>query len=342
MCSIMHSFRYPPRHYVLLLTTTFAIVAILLLVFNMTYRYSNAQPRAPSRSSDSWISFDCIHNEGRKFNISAKDFIVLLHIQKTGGTAFEKHLVYDLELETPCECFETKRRCMCRREGFNSSDHGTTWLISRFSTGWLCGLHPDWTEIRSCLRGLKGLFMTTLLRDPIHRFLSEYRHTLRGATWRDAKVHCRSNRTHCFDNLTDWTNLTLDQFLDCRDNLAFNRQTRMLANLQLVGCSRTQRDYDKSLLMSAMKNLEELSYFGLCEYQRASQMVFERTFGLKFKKEFKQSEENRTQILMNELHPETLSRIRLMNHLDIKLYEFGKSLFDKRFRSLTSLDGVDL
>ena len=25
------------------------------------------------------------------------------------------------------------------------------WLFSRYSTGWKCGLHPDWTELTGCV-----------------------------------------------------------------------------------------------------------------------------------------------------------------------------------------------
>ena len=39
-----------------------------------------------------------------EFNMSASDVMVFLHIQKTGGTTFGKHLVQDIDLEEPCKC----------------------------------------------------------------------------------------------------------------------------------------------------------------------------------------------------------------------------------------------
>ena len=73
------------------------------------------------------------------------------------------------------------------------------WYI-RYSTGWKCGLHPDWTELTSCvdkyLVGLEGglvdrrYFYITFLRDPVNRYLSEWRHVQRGATWRTAELRC--------------------------------------------------------------------------------------------------------------------------------------------------------
>lgn len=38
------------------------------------------------------------------FNIKGRDVIVFLHIQKTGGTTFGRHLVKNIRLEQPCSC----------------------------------------------------------------------------------------------------------------------------------------------------------------------------------------------------------------------------------------------
>ena len=98
---------------------------------------------------------DIVRRDG-KFNTSASDMMVFLHIQKTGGTTFEKHLLQDIDPEVPCPC-ESKKvkskphpshkmKCECLRPG----NSGHTWLFSRFSPPkWKCGLHPDWTELTS-------------------------------------------------------------------------------------------------------------------------------------------------------------------------------------------------
>lgn len=45
-------------------------------------------------------------------------------------------------------CSKVRKRCTCLRPG----PHGTeTWLFSRYSTGWQCGLHADWTELTACV-----------------------------------------------------------------------------------------------------------------------------------------------------------------------------------------------
>lgn len=80
------------------------------------------------------------------FNIKGRHVIVFLPIQKTGGTTFGRHLVKNIRLEQPCSCKPGQKKCTCHRPGRKE-----TWLFSRFSTGWSCGLHPDWTELTNCV-----------------------------------------------------------------------------------------------------------------------------------------------------------------------------------------------
>lgn len=94
------------------------------------------------------LSFDdMIKEPDFKFNIEGSDVMVFLHIQKTGGTAFGRHLVRNLDLERPCSCKKGKKKCKCSRP--HSEDR--LWLFSRYSTGWKCGLHADWTELTNCV-----------------------------------------------------------------------------------------------------------------------------------------------------------------------------------------------
>ncbi len=69
-----------------------------------------------------------------------------------------------------------KLKCNCFRPG-TTDRH---WLFSRYSTGWKCGLHPDWTELTACvdrkLDVMEGpeersrrYFYVTFLREPISR-----------------------------------------------------------------------------------------------------------------------------------------------------------------------------
>ena len=74
-----------------------------------------------------------------------KDVLVFLHIQKTGGTTFGRHLVSNLIVRTPCICLPERKKCNCR----NSADQ--IWTVNRYATGWRCGLHADWTELTQCV-----------------------------------------------------------------------------------------------------------------------------------------------------------------------------------------------
>lgn len=79
------------------------------------------------------------------FDIDSNEVIVFLHIQKTGGTTFGRHLVNDLKVDPPCKCQTGRKRCKC----LNTKNQA--WLVSRYSTGWVCGLHADWTELHECV-----------------------------------------------------------------------------------------------------------------------------------------------------------------------------------------------
>lgn len=120
----------------------------------------------------------------------------------------------------------------------------------------------------------------------------------------------------------------------CPYNLANNRQTRMLADLSLVGCynltvmSENQRW--AMLLESAKRNLRNMAFFGLTEYQRKTQYLFEHTFRLSFIAPFTQL--NGTRAASVEVEPETQRRIRELNQWDVELYEYARDLFLQRFQ----------
>lgn len=45
------------------------------------------------------LSYDEVLHDDFRFDLNAHDVMVFLHIQKTGGTSFGKHLVMDLDLK---------------------------------------------------------------------------------------------------------------------------------------------------------------------------------------------------------------------------------------------------
>ncbi|XP_018611639.1 heparan-sulfate 6-O-sulfotransferase 1-A [Scleropages formosus] len=286
------------------------------------------------------------------FHIKGDDVIVFLHIQKTGGTTFGRHLVQNVRLELPCDCRPGQKKCTCYRP-----NRKETWLFSRFSTGWSCGLHADWTELTSCVPRVlerrennkagnaRKFYYITLLRDPVSRYLSEWRHVQRGATWKTS-LHMCDGRTPtpeelpaCYEG-TDWSGCTLQQFMDCPYNLANNRQVRMLADLSLVGCYNmsflSEKKRAQMLLESAKKNLRDMAFFGLTEFQRKTQYLFERTFRLRFIRPFVQY--NSTRAGGVDVDNDTILRIEELNELDMQLYDYAKDLFQQRYQYKRQLD----
>ncbi|TMS32390.1 hypothetical protein L596_000236 [Steinernema carpocapsae] len=289
-----------------------------------------------------------------RFNVYEKDVLVFLHIQKTAGTSFERFLVNRLNVPRPCSCHKGKKRCNCYRP----NSQAEVWLFSRYSTGWACGLHADYTELfvsgcvdnaldkKEGVHSKRRYFYTTFLREPVARFISEYRHVERGATWLAARHMCNGRPPSpeelpmCFDPEIGWEGLSLNEFISCPYNLAFNRQTRMLADLTLVNCynkkGMDEATRDKVLLESAKTNLRNMAFFGIKERMEESQKMFENLFQAKFTASL--SEWNKSKSHDTPVTSDQLALIKHLNHLDIELYEYAMKLFDRRLRKLKDED----
>ncbi|KAG7227631.1 hypothetical protein INR49_005446, partial [Caranx melampygus] len=165
----------------------------------------------------------------------------------------------------------------------------------------------------SCLTHTGNFYYITMLRDPVSRYLRRAAHLLQ---W------------------DDWSGVTLTEFMNCPSNLANNRQVRMLADLSLVGCynlsSMNESQRNHILLSSAMSNLKNMAFYGLTEFQRKTQYLFERTFSLRFISAFTQI--NSTRAANVDLSEPVRRRIEELNFLDVQLYDYAKDLFLQRFQ----------
>lgn len=185
----------------------------------------------------------------------------------------------------------------------------------------------------------RNFYYITMLRDPVSRYLSEWKHVQRGATWKTS-LHMCDGRSPTPDELPtcyegdDWSGVSLQEFMDCSYNLANNRQVRMLADLSLVGCYNltfmNESERNTILLQSAKNNLKNMAFFGLTEFQRKTQYLFERTFNLKFISPFTQF--NVTRASNVDIGEDVRQRIEELNFLDVQLYEYAKDLFLQRFQ----------
>ena len=186
------------------------------------------------------------------------------------------------------------------------------------------------------------LFYITLLRDPVARYLSEWKHHRVGNHWKDAKLYCNGKNVNFFDvrpcfNEKTWEEVTLDEFMDCQDNLATNRQTRMLADLRKNHCYDRRavkpRERTNLILQSAKENIEHMAFYGLTEYQEETRKLFEYTFNLKFRKSFQTLNDEESDELVT---PQQYSQIMKYIEADVHLYQYAKQIFLERARRIPS------
>lgn len=331
------------------------LAVIVIAVFVILYENIELETKQIRKNH---FMVSSLNNNEDKFQLS-KSLLVFLHIQKTGGSEFDRKivqnlLVYDKQSDKwkrACEDVPSwrleefkklgikYRKLICPRT--NDKDNIKSWYISRQTIGWSCGLHADFTRLTNCVNERfvnkvhNDVRMFTILRDPMKRFISEWRHIKQGATWRTSKNLCNpeDRLKECFKTGFNLSLITLNQFLSCEKNSAFNRQTRMLALYdERDNCELFKDENKEKLLENAKRNLENLSFFALTEYQRESQMLFEKTFDgvLKFANNLEQSDSELSTQILKGLDKEATDAIRNANDLDIKLYEHALKLFNSR------------
>jgi hypothetical protein len=212
------------------------------------------------------------------------------------------------------------------------------------SVSFHCGYmgHFDYTGLKECMKRVeneslfKGKFhYITMLRDPIKRYISEFRYIKNnGMLWSKAtNTKCNNDilfKSECYPN-KNHNDLTLTDFINCKNNVANNRQTRMLADLS-DSCSLLDKNNKRLLLENAKNVLLSFPYFGLVEFERDSEELLILTYGLKFKfaERPQRSIEDKTSDLLKTIDSNTLKEIQELNDLDIELYKFAKKTFYKR------------
>eukprot|EP00923_Selenidium_pygospionis_P004629 GHVN01007570.1.p1 GENE.GHVN01007570.1~~GHVN01007570.1.p1 ORF type:complete len:320 (-),score=-6.18 GHVN01007570.1:190-1149(-) len=192
---------------------------------------------------------------------NANRSIFHLHIQKAGGTAFAAALSSAL-----CRCpADSDRRytpseCSCPVATALRERTGRTLplLQSRLTSGWGCGVHAWLWQVSGCklLGNLTvggaddDIAIVTVLRDPLQRVLSEYRHC-------EERLLSAGDRTECWD----WSyadRLDVDSYAKLDNSYSFqNRQMKMVS-----GCSRSTNWTDETVcrecLEAAKVNVREI------------------------------------------------------------------------------------
>jgi hypothetical protein len=338
-------------------------VCLLFIVFNY-----NAEPHIFNFSYTSESKYENPGAEGVNFDLN-RDLMVFLHIQKTGGSDFDRNFIkhvqiYDQNLKRwhkACKNLSTSvsydtfqaRKVKFKKYECKSESSKQNWYFSRQTFGWVCGLHADYTQLKHCVPKMypkleeSSIKYFTILRDPIKRYLSEWLHVKRGATWIRRSAHNQSSFSQsclndlykqCFMNQTNWPNVTLEEFIDCKFNLASNRQTRMLAfyDSKFSACDlfSTNQNNEQLIYEKAIETLDSISFFALNEFQYLSKNLFEKTFRskLKFDIDFSQTNASLSENVYKELNVDLKKKIEIKNSFDLKLYKYAVNLFFKRLK----------
>ncbi|VDM18170.1 unnamed protein product [Hydatigera taeniaeformis] len=304
-----------------------------------------------------------LHPFAKKYNffypeVNPEVVLVFVHIQKTGGTFVESALTNDGVFGFPCDCKPGVKFCKCYH------DHNV-WLFSRFSVGWRCGLHADFTELQECVPNMlntlenhirsRRLVYFTILRGALDRYLSEWLHTRRGGNWKKATLRCRGHSpspsqyqpcSYIFD--ANVSQLPFSRFADCPGSLSNNRQTRMIASLDDLGCYTNLKEWTYplapganfsppqiDLLVSAVENLATaFATFGLIEHAIYTQYMYRMVLGLVFRTPFKN---NANDSWVSDAHhePGLLSNdwkevAEARNRIDLMFVAFARHLFAHR------------
>ena len=294
------------------------------------------------------------------FDPQGQDSLVFVHIQKTGGSNFLQLLVTlrknhtSLCVSDPSHSSRKKDRYICPRKPGVLKDQ---WLISEKTMGWVCGLHALYSEFLYCLQrnhtqrvitSSSQLHFMTMLRHPVVRYLSEYLHVQRGASW-STRHKCNglevtdAEMPPCYPGYYNyhqepWSNVTFEEFISCDSNWANNRQTMTLASLGTAGCFKQGPQRGKLLLESAKDNLLDFAFFGITEYFNESCLLFEHMIGLEFGvvPEQRSASQLHSAPVLQKLwsNKDTYQKIAHANSLDMELYEFALKVFSRRMQAI--------
>lgn len=151
--------------------------------------------------------------------------------------------------------------------------------------------------------------MLTMLRNPVDRALSAYQHIL------------RSPGHSLHEQVKD---LSLEEFLQDEElsyDEMFNLCTRLLAG-------------DPDLELAKQRLGEDFAFVGITERFQESMLLLSYVMDWEPIVEFEWRNVTPNKLSREDLAPETLETIRLMNALDLELYRFACDLFDARYEEM--------
>jgi hypothetical protein len=165
----------------------------------------------------------------------------------------------------------------------------------------------------------------TLLRNPIERIVSLYRHILR---WDHESVH----------NQVVSRLMSLEEFAR---TLPFdeidNGQTYRIA-----GVAHPFHGTDKELLASALRNLEQFAVVGLTERYKESVLMMKHRLGWRSMPTLVRKNADDTPLRDRDVPASTIAAILQRNQLDMALYEFASRLLQRQIEDAGQQYHVEL
>lgn len=161
----------------------------------------------------------------------------------------------------------------------------------------------------------------TLLRSPESRIVSHYYYVL-------------SHPGHYLFNQVVGKKMTLlDYALSDLSSELDNGQTRLISGLEEVEINKCNRD----MLNTSIDNLQSnFLSFGITEKFDESLVLFQNKLGWTGVPCFKIMNDSKKKRI---IPPDVINKIRKRNHLDIELYNWALSQFDRQLDALPNLDG---
>ena len=219
---------------------------------------------------------------------------------------------------------------MCQRED------GSNWLLSGRTLGRPAGSLPSFSSFQERRGEGETYYHAASLCHPVQRYLNEYQDVRQGV-----KSHWRkcSNR-RVVEKYPCGTPNSLDSFMQCPNNPAVNRMSRLLS---YGSCTFTRVPEDvtikRYILDSAMLTLENMTFVGVDEFARSSEGLLFYSLNLEGPD---QHEFIKNEGLTNKFNitQKQLKEIVRLNELDMKLYYHALRVMSSRAEYVGVEDGL--
>ena len=260
-----------------------------------------------------------------EYDLSHKERLYFLHIQKTAGTTF----YFTLD-----EKFDPEQICPARfwRQFLKlAKDDAKQLRQYRLFRGHLGYSVPQFFK--------RPTVCVTVLRDPIRRSISHFEHICREPKDRRHKLVKAHNMTLVDFAQHPETRLAI-QNLQTR-SLAFDlgikelKKIRRFASQGVIGTLQPERS-DEELLAIAKRRIDEFPFVGLVERFQDSLFLLSYVFGWYPIRQSRELNKAPKKTANQNLSPEVLELLTDSNQLDSALYSYAKQRFDDHYRIMVT------